>query len=363
MTTVASQGVVLAHSNSIERLGGISSLAAHQTEDEHTLNYPCIRLVPHVDSTSRHALQFEPIERRIPGGAIIKIGRFTDRQTAAQKTAITFKSKVVSRNHAEMKCDDGRWYIRDIGSSSGTFLNHIRLAGPNAESKPFPMKDGDIIQLGIDFRGGTEEIYRCVKMRVEVNRAWQHSLNRFNVATHLKLRSFVKHKNKTDNDSGSTYVSECCICLFNIAPCQALFVSPCSHIFHFKCIKPLVFSTDVEFLCPLCRAGYDLETSIANDLSEDWEDLAQQADHTPMAERFSKEMINGSGRGHCTGEDKDGISRHADSSAIAISSSSNSVSITTAAPDIALSMTPHNDAGPLLLCESLMDQHALANSS
>ena len=73
----------------------------------------------------------------------------------------------------------GQWYIKDVKSSSGTFLNHIRLSSPNEESRPYPVKDGDVVQLGIDFRGGEEPIFRCVKIRVECNRAWQKSLNHF----------------------------------------------------------------------------------------------------------------------------------------------------------------------------------------
>lgn len=51
-------------------------------------------------------------------------------------------------------------YIRDTRSSSGTFLNHVRLSAPNQESKPFQLKDGDIIQLGVDYQGGYEGNYK-----------------------------------------------------------------------------------------------------------------------------------------------------------------------------------------------------------
>ena len=90
-----------------------------------------------------------------------------------------FKSKVVSRRHCELWCEDGQWYIKDVRSSSGTFLNHIRLSQPGAESDKFKIKDGDVIQLGIDFRGGEEMIFRCVKIRVECNRGWQRGINEF----------------------------------------------------------------------------------------------------------------------------------------------------------------------------------------
>lgn len=93
---------------------------------------------------------------------------------------IAFKSKVVSRTHAEMWCDEaGKFFIKDTKSSSGTFLNHIRLSPPNTESRPFPLKDGDILQLGVDYQGGVEQIYRGVKIRVELNRAWQREMNTF----------------------------------------------------------------------------------------------------------------------------------------------------------------------------------------
>jgi hypothetical protein len=85
-----------------------------------------------------------------------------------------FRSKVVSRSHAEIWCEPGgKFYIRDTASSSGTFLNHIRLSSPNVQSRPQLLKDGDVLQLGVDYQGGAEEMYRCVKMRVEVGREWQ----------------------------------------------------------------------------------------------------------------------------------------------------------------------------------------------
>ncbi len=92
---------------------------------------------------------------------------------------LAFKSKVVSRAHAEVWADGGRFYIKDTKSSSGTFLNHTRLSTPNTESRPFPLKDGDLLQLGVDYQGGTEDIYKCVKMRVEVGREWQTGPNAF----------------------------------------------------------------------------------------------------------------------------------------------------------------------------------------
>lgn len=142
---------------------------------------PSIRFTPHVDSRStREALQFPPVERALrTKDERIRVGRYSDRDEKSPTAPVGFKSKVVSRRHCEFWCDNGQWYVRDIKSSSGTFLNHIRLSAPGMESKPYPINDGDVLQLGIDFKGGEEQIFRCVKIRVELNRAWQKALNNF----------------------------------------------------------------------------------------------------------------------------------------------------------------------------------------
>jgi pSer/pThr/pTyr-binding forkhead associated (FHA) protein len=108
--------------------------------------------VPAMDSFTRLPLRFDPIDRKVDEGEILVVGRHTDRLVTEHPTAIVFRSKVVSRNHAKMWSSNGQWYLQDVGSSSGTFLNHIRLSAPNVESTPYVVKDGDIVQLGIDFR-------------------------------------------------------------------------------------------------------------------------------------------------------------------------------------------------------------------
>jgi pSer/pThr/pTyr-binding forkhead associated (FHA) protein len=149
---------------------------------------PTIRLIPHQDPRSnRPSLLFPPTSRTLPHeDCVIRVGRYSERDTnpnpppnLPSSAPVGFKSKVVSRRHCEFWCSNGQWYIKDVKSSSGTFLNHIRLSQPSVESKPFPVNDGDVVQLGIDFRGGEEMIFRCVKIRVECNRAWQKSLNNF----------------------------------------------------------------------------------------------------------------------------------------------------------------------------------------
>lgn len=151
---------------------------------------PSIRFSAYYDPRStRPSLTFPPISRTLPTGSEkIRVGRYSERDSQSMSNMpgnqpsaapVGFKSKVVSRRHCEFWYEDGKWYIKDVKSSSGTFLNHIRLSPPSQESKAFPVNDGDIVQLGIDFKGGEEMIFRCVKMRLELNRGWQNKLNTF----------------------------------------------------------------------------------------------------------------------------------------------------------------------------------------
>ncbi|KAI9282537.1 hypothetical protein BY458DRAFT_428413 [Sporodiniella umbellata] len=250
-----------------------------------------IRLVPNVGVSSR-SFVFDIIDKEIEPGVIYRIGRFSDRNSIDHR--LSFKSKVVSRSHAELWTEQGKIFIRDIGSSSGTFVNRLRLSPPNHESQPQHIKDGDLVQLGVDYQGGLESIYRAVRIRFEINRAElqdtpfaraafqqlrtqllqpaNHELSREITATSIATKAATSTAAATTTTTTTTttdeHVQECCICLYAIAPFQALFVAPCSHVFHFKCLKPLVFQNYPGFSCPLCRNYFDLEASVAIEVEE-----------------------------------------------------------------------------------------------
>ncbi len=50
--------------------------------------------------------------------------------------------------------------------------------------------------------------------------------------------------------------------LFAVSIRQALFIAPCSHTFHYKCIKPLIEAHHPAFSCPLCRTYADLDEDV-----------------------------------------------------------------------------------------------------
>ena len=155
-----------------------------------------IRFFPYQDSpqSPRPSLPFIPLSRTLPSDScVIRVGRYSERDghpvanpPGASDAPVGFKSKVVSRKHCEFLYMNGQWNVKDVGSSSGTFLNHMRLSQPNMASRLYPVKDGDIVQLGIDYRGGEEMIYRCVRIRVECNRAWQRQPNQFKYTRSLR---------------------------------------------------------------------------------------------------------------------------------------------------------------------------------
>ncbi|EIW68439.1 hypothetical protein TREMEDRAFT_69371 [Tremella mesenterica DSM 1558] len=244
-----------------------------------------IRLVPHLE-TSR-SLAFDPVVRELlpivvppgvtpsaasagidltgplvngrPPACLLKIGRFTDKTMSGPlgnsrgpapalaiaggggdvgSGRVAFKSKVVSRSHAEIWCEPGgKFFIRDTSSSSGTFLNHIRLSSPSTESRPTQINDGDILQLGVDYQGGHEDQFRCVKMRVELGREWQRAATEFNTNALKQLKALggqpetPSSKGKAPDLSpqstrkGKASVTDCCICLFSVTVCQSLFIA------------------------------------------------------------------------------------------------------------------------------------------
>jgi hypothetical protein len=69
---------------------------------------------------------------------------------------LLFDTKVLSRNHAECYADtQGRVFIRDLGSSNGTYINGRRLSPDTVPSEPFQLIEGHELALGIDIRDET----------------------------------------------------------------------------------------------------------------------------------------------------------------------------------------------------------------
>ncbi|KAI7855167.1 hypothetical protein BDC45DRAFT_506723 [Circinella umbellata] len=238
---------------------------------------PRIRMIPCIDTTRGAGVRVDVIERDVRPDISLELGRFTDELFIPNR--ISFRNKVISRRHAVIWTIGHKFYIRDTKSSSGTFVNNVRLSSPNKESRPFPLKDGDVLQLGVDYRGGVQDIFRCVKFRLEINRKRTHQVDMFGFQAYQSLRKLTSTPTEKDMDEidnmdehdacseSECGVKDCCICLYAVAPFQALFVAPCQHTFHYKCIRPLLCHYP-SFQCPLCRSYADLESSVTVETDE-----------------------------------------------------------------------------------------------
>jgi pSer/pThr/pTyr-binding forkhead associated (FHA) protein len=76
--------------------------------------------------------------------APVRVGRVINPTKGPAKfDNLLFDTKVLSRNHAEVYCDpQGRVFIRDLGSSNGTYINGFRLSPDAIASEPFPLVAG-----------------------------------------------------------------------------------------------------------------------------------------------------------------------------------------------------------------------------
>ncbi len=81
-----------------------------------------------------------------PNYPVIRIGK-PNEQVAIDIDVLNLPSAdIVSRVHAEIIVEDNTYYLKDIGSSNGTFLNGNKLE----TQKQYPLNLGDRIDLGRD---------------------------------------------------------------------------------------------------------------------------------------------------------------------------------------------------------------------
>lgn len=117
--------------------------------------------LPSSSSTSVvYTIVLKPLNNQFPTKSLelselqkCKIGRQSNAKTAPNPLNGYFNSKVLSRSHAMLWCQDHKIWIKDTRSSNGTFLNGRRLSSELEESKAFEIKTGDHVEFGIDITG------------------------------------------------------------------------------------------------------------------------------------------------------------------------------------------------------------------
>lgn len=102
---------------------------------------------------------------------MLKLGRQTTARTQAAPDNGYFDSRVLSRQHAEIWADydTGKVWLHDAKSSNGTYINSKRLSSENTESEPYELKNGDLLDLGIDImcNDETKQMYKKISAKVE----------------------------------------------------------------------------------------------------------------------------------------------------------------------------------------------------
>lgn len=118
-------------------------------------------------------------ERKISLDKPCKIGRSVAKVRPEPNNAI-FDCKVLSRNHALLWEENGKYYLQDTKSSNGTFLNGNRLGKSNEDSSPFELNSGDIIQFGVDVTENTKKVtHGCITVEVKLyHRPGVEAINR-----------------------------------------------------------------------------------------------------------------------------------------------------------------------------------------
>lgn len=101
-------------------------------------------------------------ERRVSLTEPVKIGRSVAKSRPATNNCI-FDCKVLSRNHAILWYEDGKFFLQDTKSSNGTFVNNVRLSKGSEESEPKEIKSGDIVQFGVDVVENSKKVtHGCI---------------------------------------------------------------------------------------------------------------------------------------------------------------------------------------------------------
>jgi eukaryotic-like serine/threonine-protein kinase len=55
---------------------------------------------------------------------------------------LVISGRTVSRRHARLWFDNSNWYVEDVGSANGTFVNNVRIY------QPHQLRDGDLVSFG-----------------------------------------------------------------------------------------------------------------------------------------------------------------------------------------------------------------------
>lgn len=115
-----------------------------------------------------HSNSYPFEERNLDLTGMVKVGRAIAKCKPQGDNAI-FDCKVLSRNHAVIWFENGKFFIKDTCSSNGTFINNNRLSPANEDSPGKEIHSNDIIQFGVEVVDSTNKItHGCIILRIKL---------------------------------------------------------------------------------------------------------------------------------------------------------------------------------------------------
>lgn len=115
-----------------------------------------------------HSNSYPFEERNLDLTGLVKVGRAMAKCKPQSDNAI-FDCKVLSRNHAVIWFENGKFFIKDTCSSNGTFINNNRLSPANEDSAGKEIHSNDIIQFGVEVVDSTNKItHGCIILRIKL---------------------------------------------------------------------------------------------------------------------------------------------------------------------------------------------------
>uniref|UniRef100_A0A6G1S9B8 Sarcolemmal membrane-associated protein n=1 Tax=Aceria tosichella TaxID=561515 RepID=A0A6G1S9B8_9ACAR len=115
-----------------------------------------------------HSNSFPFEERNLDLTGVVKVGRAVAKCKPQGDNAI-FDCKVLSRNHAILWFENGKFFLKDTCSSNGTFVNNNRLSPANEDSPGKEIHSNDIIQFGVEVVDSTNKItHGCIILRIKL---------------------------------------------------------------------------------------------------------------------------------------------------------------------------------------------------
>lgn len=115
-----------------------------------------------------HSNSYPFDERTLDLTGMVKVGRAVAKCKPLGDNAI-FDCKVLSRNHAVIWFENGKFLIKDTCSSNGTFINNNRLSPANEDSQHEEIHSNDIIQFGVEVVDNSSKItHGCIILKIKL---------------------------------------------------------------------------------------------------------------------------------------------------------------------------------------------------